>query len=78
MQSCTSFQRSWGFDDEDIYAGAQAVFEAARTALGDDQDAGYLSVLEGMLESRVTQAHEMIERFEGGELIEEVMVGDYG
>jgi hypothetical protein len=67
----------WAFDDDWIYDGAREVFEAARAAIADDPEAGYLGPLEAMLEERVTPAHGMIERLEGGNSIEDILVEGY-
>jgi len=67
----------WGFGDAGIYQGVRDVFEAARAALAGDPDAGYLGLLEGMLEERVTPAHGMIDSFERGVSIVEIMEMGY-
>ncbi len=52
-----------GFDNEDIFAIATQVLQAAEVALADDPDVHLLAPLKILLQKRRTPAHELIEVF---------------
>ncbi len=53
-----------GFSNTDISAGALAVLDAVRRALGADEDAQFLDPLYFMLQEGLTPAHRMIDTFQ--------------
>ncbi|MBF2005773.1 MAG: glutamate--cysteine ligase [Chlorogloeopsis fritschii C42_A2020_084] len=66
-----------GFDNQDIYAIASEVLQAAEVALGDDPDVNLLAPLKVMLEKRETKAHELIRDFNKLGSIEQVLKNTY-
>lgn len=59
-------QRSaqFGFEDENIRAGASEVLAAARGGLGDAPEAGHLDRLDEMLHRNAVPAHDLIKTFQ--------------
>jgi hypothetical protein len=66
-----------GFRNEDIFANATKVLQAAENALKDDPDVDLLKPLKDMLAKRKTKSHEMIEVFQCVGSIEETLRQTY-
>jgi gamma-glutamyl:cysteine ligase YbdK (ATP-grasp superfamily) len=66
-----------GFDNEDIFAQAKEVLQAAEVALANDSDVQLLTLLKEMLKQRKTKSHELIEMFQRIGSIEEVLRQTY-
>jgi gamma-glutamyl:cysteine ligase YbdK (ATP-grasp superfamily) len=66
-----------GFDNQDIYAIASQVLQAAEHALGEDPDVNLLAPLKVILEKRETKAHQLIRDFQKLGSIEQVLKNTY-
>ncbi|WP_088243475.1 glutamate-cysteine ligase family protein [Calothrix rhizosoleniae] len=67
-----------GFHDEDIFNHSQAILQAAENALAQDLDIQYLQPLKMMLQTKVTKADWMIQKFKQMGSIEKVLKQTYG
>lgn len=54
----------YGFNDDNIYNQAREILDATKVALGDDEDAKFLTELQVLLEKRQTPAHNLIYKFQ--------------
>ncbi len=63
-----------GFDDAQIVALATQVLSAAEKSLNHTNDLEYLTVLQDMLTTRRTPSHDMIERYQRCDTIEECLL----
>lgn len=66
-----------GFDNEDIFAIATQVLQAAEVALADNPDVHLLAPLKILLQKRRTPAHELIEVYKRVGVIEQVLKQTY-
>ncbi|MEA3336475.1 MAG: glutamate--cysteine ligase [Chloroflexota bacterium] len=66
-----------GFDDPQVLESAHRVMEAAAAALLDDDDRRFLAPLHGLLESRRTPAHQLIDAFKVSGSIEKALRQPY-
>ncbi len=66
-----------GFDNEEIFAIATQVLEAAEVALKNDPDAYLLASLKNSLQNRKTPAHDMIAAFQRLGSIEQALKATY-
>ncbi|WP_017318791.1 glutamate--cysteine ligase GCS2 [Mastigocladopsis repens] len=66
-----------GFDNEEIFAIASQVLQAAEVALVDDPDVHLLTPLKVLLQKRRTPAHQLIEVFNRVGVIEQVLRQTY-
>ncbi len=75
--ACHQISAQFGFDNEDIFNNATKVLQAAKVALGADQDANLLTPLFVLLEKRETPAHKLTQLFKRCGSIEEVLRHSY-
>ncbi len=66
----------YGFENENIYAGAYEVIEAARAALSRDLQKN-IELLKPTLDSRASPAHAMIDKYKKGKSINEIIRHSY-
>lgn len=66
-----------GFDNQDIFAIASQVLQAAEVALGEDPDVNLLAPLKVMLNKRETKAHQLIRDFNRVGSIEQALRNTY-
>lgn len=66
-----------GFADDEIATGAQAVLQAAKHALGSDEDIPLLEPLHTMLQQRLSPAHSIIQAFQDTGSVESALRSTY-
>ncbi|MEM9089713.1 MAG: glutamate--cysteine ligase [Cyanobacteria bacterium P01_F01_bin.53] len=68
----------FGFMDEAIYAQTQVVLNAVSDVMSTDQERDRLAVLQAKLKQRYSPAHQMIEAYQQGEAIVDILQQGYG
>jgi gamma-glutamyl:cysteine ligase YbdK (ATP-grasp superfamily) len=67
----------YGFAQDALLTGAQAILTAATVALGDDADARFLEPLVHLLRQRLTPAHQLIQTYHATGSIESTLRATY-
>jgi hypothetical protein len=66
-----------GFDNPEIFDNANQILKAAKSALGEDPDTVFLNRLQVILSQRSTKSHQLIEAFNLGGSMEEILKMSY-